>query len=136
MSLSGLNYTLKSATEALCRFYAEFLEAFWPILSREIASELQLTHEEKHKHLPLKGTEHNSPSPSGLVMRTAKPPCFRNIEKEKREGTLKGTEHNSPSPSGLVMRAAKPPCSKNAESNPGTTSGFWTCVRVRRLVGK
>ena len=39
----------------------------WGILAhnvmRECTSELQLTHEEKHKNLPLKGTEHNSPLP-------------------------------------------------------------------------
>ena len=52
------------------------------MLSRESTSELQLTHEEKHKHQPLKGNEHNSPLLSGLVMRAAKPPCSRNAESD------------------------------------------------------
>ena len=60
------------------------------MLSRESASELQLTHEEKHKHLPLKGTKHNSPSPSGLVMRMAKPPCSKNAESDP--GTMVSLE--------------------------------------------
>ena len=73
MSPSGLNYMLKSATEALCCFTQSFLRHFGPCCYKS-TSKLQLTDEEKHKHLPLKGTKHNSPLPSGLVMRAAKPP--------------------------------------------------------------
>ena len=60
------------------------------MLSRESVSELQLTHEEKHKHLPLKGSKHNSPLSSGLVMRAAKSPCSRNAESDP--GTMVSLE--------------------------------------------
>ena len=59
------------------------------MLSQESASEFQLTHEEKHKHLPLKGTKHNSPLPSGLVMKAAKF-CSRNAESDP--GTMVSLE--------------------------------------------
>ena len=70
------NYMLKSAMEALCCFILGFLG----VLAH--ASELQLTHEDKHKHLPPKGTKHKSSSGSGLVMRAAKPPWSRNAESD------------------------------------------------------